>query len=430
MMTRHPGTVLLLIGVLAVEPAGAAPAPHELTLAQALAAAGANSPRLRDAAAAVEEARGRLTTARTYPHNPRVELEAADRDGADGSTTDRGIGLSQEIEIAGQGGKRAAAARAALAAAEATLERRRREVRAEAERAFADAVEARELLRVARSDVTLTGDLVDFAQRRLEAGAGTQIELNLASAAAGRAVHRAQRETAALAAARARLAEAVGMDPAVPPRPAGTLPPAPADLPPLAELTRRAAVHRSDLAAARQQREQAERRVSLERARRIPNLELGAFAAREEGAEIVGLRAGIALPLFDRNEGAVATALAALDRQVAQVDAGELAAGREVAAAYGGYRAAAEALTALGGLVVAPLEESLGLLRRAVEAGELSATDVLLLRRELVEGRREAIEVAGELWRARIDLELAVGGDLTVMNGEQESEREEDTDAH
>lgn len=58
------------------------------------------------------------------------------------------------------------------------------------------------------------------------------------------------------------------------------------------------------------------------------------------------------------------------------------------------------------------LEESLELLRRAVEAGELSATDVLLLRRELVEGRREQIEAAGELWFAQNDLELAVGADL------------------
>jgi outer membrane protein TolC len=49
-----------------------------------------------------------------------------------------------------------------------------------------------------------------------------------------------------------------------------------------------------------------------------------------------------------------------------------------------------------------------------VEAGELSATDVLLLRRDLVEGRREQIEAAGELWLARTDLELAVGVDLSA----------------
>jgi cobalt-zinc-cadmium efflux system outer membrane protein len=86
---------------------------------------------------------------------------------------------------------------------------------------------------------------------------------------------------------------------------------------------------------------------------------------------------------------------------------------REVATAHARYRAATEALEALDGLVVETLEESLDLLRRALDAGELSGTDVLLLRRELVEGRRERIEAADELWLARIELELATGVDLS-----------------
>lgn len=69
--------------------------------------------------------------------------------------------------------------------------------------------------------------------------------------------------------------------------------------------------------------------------------------------------------------------------------------------------------------MVGTLEESLGLLRRAVDAGELSATDVLVLRRELVEGRREQIDAAGELWLARTELELAVEGPLHPEAGEE-----------
>lgn len=210
----------------------------------------------------------------------------------------------------------------------------------------------------------------------------------------------------------ARLAEGAGLDPAAPPRAAGGLPRTPAALPSLSELMRRARLERADLAALDREQERGQRRLALERSLAVPNLELAAFAAREEGDDLLGLRAGIAIPLFDRNQGGVAEARAAIDRLAAEVDAAALAAGREVAAAYGRYRAAAEALTALEGLVVETLEDSLGLLRKAVEAGELSATDVLLLRRELVEGRREQIEVAGELWLARTDLELAVGSDL------------------
>jgi cobalt-zinc-cadmium efflux system outer membrane protein len=111
---------------------------------------------------------------------------------------------------------------------------------------------------------------------------------------------------------------------------------------------------------------------------------------------------------------------------VADVELAELAAGRQVAAAYARHQAAAEALAALSGLVVDTQEESLELLRRAVEEGEMSTTDVLILRRELVEGEREQIETAGELWRARIELELAVGGSAGDATGGETGREEND----
>lgn len=412
----------VLAGLLASVAAlslSAQPAPRELTLAAALAAAEANHPELRAAAAVVEEARGRLLSARTYPHNPVVSVEGADRSGSEGSSTDRGLALSQELEIAGQRGKRASVAEADLAAAEALYVRRRREVLAGVEQAFAGAVRGRGLLEVARADIELTESLLSFEERRLDAGAGTQIEVNLARAAAGRAVRRLQEAAAGWQEARARLAEAAGLDPATPPSPVGDLPSSGAALPPLEELVGRALAERTDLAARRRERERAERRVRLERSLAIPNLEIGAFAGSEEDDDLTGVRAGIAIPLFNRNQGGIAESRAESDRAAAEVAAAELAATREVAAAYAHYRAAAEAVTALEGLVVETLGESLDLLRRAVEAGELSATDVLLLRRELVDGQREQIEAAGELWLAGIDLELAVEGDLAAAAGEE-----------
>jgi cobalt-zinc-cadmium efflux system outer membrane protein len=154
----------------------------------------------------------------------------------------------------------------------------------------------------------------------------------------------------------------------------------------------------------------------------VPDLELGAFTAREEGDEVTGLRAAIAIPLFDRNRGGIAEAEAETAGVAAEVAAAELAAAREVTVAYGRYRAAAEALGALEGLVVDTLEDNLELLRRAVDAGELSASDVLVLRRELIDARREQIDAAGELWLARTELELAVGGPLHPEPGEETSD--------
>ncbi len=49
------------------------------------------------------------------------------------------------------------------------------------------------------------------------------------------------------------------------------------------------------------------------------------------------------------------------------------------------------------------------LLERSLEAGKIDATRVLLLRRELIDGQREAIEALEELWSARARLALAAG---------------------
>jgi len=408
--------VLALSGVPAVAqlpPAEQGGPGEEVVLETALARAMAESPVLARATAAVGEARGRLVAAGTYPDNPRVELEGADRRPPDGgSTTDRGVALSQRFEIAGQRAKRVAQARADLAAAEEREARVRREVRSAVARSFAETIRARELLAVAAADVDLTANLLSLEERRLEAGAGTRIEVNLARAAAGRAVHRLQTARAGQGAARARLAEAIGADPSVSLRAAGELPGSAKTLPALEELLRRALAERSDLAALRHERDRDQRRVALERARAIPDLELGAFASREEGDDVVGLRLGIAVPLFNRNQGAVVEAASRVARRGAALRAAELAVRREVTVAYGRYRAAARAVEALRDLVIDTLAESLELLRKAVAAGKLSTTDVLLLRRELVDGQREQIEAAGELWLARAELELAVGGDL------------------
>lgn len=400
----------LLLSVSAGGQATAPIQPGVLTLAEARQAAIERSPAIAAAAAAVEEARGRLVTARTYPYNPEIEVEAASRSGGEADSTDGALGFSQEIEIGGQRGRRVAAARAALAAAEARLERQRLAVLAEATQRFAEALRASELRELAAAEVALTGELVELEERRLEAGAGTQIAVNVARAAAGRAARRLRESEAEQGEARARLAESVGL-PAV----GGvevTLPVAVSPPPRvgLAALTTRALAARADLAAQRLDLEEARGRVALQRALAVPNLRVGAFAEREEGADVFGAAVAIPLPLFDRNRGAIAEAEAAADRAAAELAAAELAVGREVASALAHYESAAAAADDLDRLVVGTLEESVDLLRRSLEAGKIGAGEVLLLRRELFEARREAVEAATEALSARAALELAVGG--------------------
>jgi len=344
-------------------------------------------------------------------------LEGAERDGAGGSTTDRGVTLSQQIEIAGQRGKRAAAGEAAQAAAVRRFERRRQEVIADVEQAFALALGAWDLMEVAAADVALTRNLLEFERRRLEAGAISQIQLNVARATAGRSERRHQETRAEWFAARSRLAEAAGLDPSRPPIPVGSLSPPPAEIAALESLVSTALARRADLDSLKQEQERARRQLKLERSLAVPDLRLGAFNGRDEGDSITGVGLGLVIPVFNRNKGGIVEARAAVDRTGAETRNVELAVLQEVTEARARLEAAAAARDALSELVVGTLEDSLDLLRRSMEAGKVSATDVLVLRRELVEGQREYVQAAVEAWVARVELELATGGVILPASG-------------
>lgn len=396
--------VLTAVHLTAQEPAA------QLTLEQALQAAFESSPVLRGQRAEVEEAKGRLVAARTYPFNPAVSVDAASRRGAGTRSSDRGLEVSQEIEIGGQRGRRTAVAQADLAAVEARFRRNERLLASRVALAFAEAVRARELLRIEEADAALARDLLEFEKRRLEAGKTTQIELNLASATAGRSVRRVELARGAYQEARSALAETIGLAPVPAPEPAGSLEIGSAPPAPLEELLRSALENREDLLAFQRERDAARAEVELAQSRRRPNLVARLFQQREGGSDdIAGGGLSIGIPLFNRNRGEIAEAQAAVLRVTAEADAARLAVQQEVASAFARYQASSAAATGLGEQVIGSLEENLRLLQRSLEAGKINRTELFLFRREFVESQREYLDAVSSAWQARVQLDLAAG---------------------
>ncbi|MEM7351144.1 MAG: TolC family protein [Acidobacteriota bacterium] len=384
--------------------------PEQLTLQEALQSAFANSPVLRAQRTELAQHQGGRLTAQTYPYNPQLELELADRSSLDSSTTDLGFSLSQELEVAGQRRLRTAVAERRLAASRETLRRQEQLLAAQVESAFASAVRARELLALAETEASLAREVLDFSQRRLERGATSQIEVNLARASAGRAERGVQRTRAAYAAAKSRTAELAGLEPASQPEPLGDLELPAGDLPPLEQLLQQALDQRKDLSSLHQQEQAAEAAVRLALAERRPNLTVSAFFQREESTDdIFGATLGVALPLFNRNQGAIAERRASRERARAHSDALELTIEQEVVAAWNDLRAARTAAEALRDQVLGTLEDNLDLLQRSLAAGRIAATEVVTLRREFVAARREYVEALADAWSARTRLALAIG---------------------
>ncbi len=402
--------VSLAAPLVAQTPDPSLPSGGSITLEQALALAFARSPQVQESASRVALAEGVLVGARTYPFNPVLAAERASRDDGNERTSDGEIALSQEIEIAGQRGKRIATASAATAAARATFDRSRQELATRVASAFAAVLRARELAALAAFERQVSAELAAFEQRRLDAGAGTLIDLNVTRAAEGRAERRVALASADEAAARALLAEVVALPMAELPAAAGALPdawPAPAAL---GELERLAIQQRSDLLALRSEFEAATARIRLERSLATPNLVVGVAKGREaDRDDLDTLRAGFTIPLFQRNQGGIATSRAEEGVLSAQLFSAELAVRREVAAAWSRAEATARGLAVFRRTVSGTLEENLDLVQRGLAAGKLRGSEVLVFRRELIDSRRELIEAAADAWLAQIELDLATG---------------------
>ncbi len=384
--------------------------PPQLSLDQALREAFARSPLLAARRASLQEAEARVVTAETYPHDPALQVEGANRDGAGDSSTDWALKLTQAIEIGGQRRQRLARASADLDAAAAGFRREERLLAARVGAVFVEALRARELLGVEQANAELVQSIAGVARRRFEAGAVPQLEVNLAEVQVGLARRSLRLARAAYEVACAALAEVVGLDPVQSPEPVGQL-----ELPPqtpvsVSELVDGALRHRADLEALRSTIETARARIRLARREVVPDLALEAFYEREEGTDrLLGGGIGVRIPLFNRNRGPIAEARAAERRAVADSEAAALRIRREVVEARARYEAARDASATLREHVLGTLDENLLLLQRSFEAGKTGWTEVLVFRRGFIDNQRAYIESLADARLAGIELDLAAG---------------------
>lgn len=384
-------------------------AATEVTLDDALRSAFERHPDLRAAHALVEEARGRLVGAKSYPFNPQFLALAGSRTGVVDGSVDLAFEVGQQVQIAGQRPRSKRVAEANLTAEQARWERRARLLAAQVHVAFINAVEARQLLEITHADVELTERLLSFAQRRLERGATTQLEVNLATTEFGRSQGRAMLAEGTQLTARTELAQSMAVDPVSPPIPRGDLDLPSGSLPSLEELAASAQENRADLVAFREFERNSEARVRLARSQGAPNLTVRGFWAREGPEKIIGGGGTISVPIFQRNQGPIAQSKAAVHRSRAQRESAELAVAQETAATYARYQAASATAKRLQEAVLGSLQQNLDLLQKAFEAGKTTWPEVLIIRRSLIDARRELVSAQAEARRAWTQLQLAAG---------------------
>lgn len=405
-------TSVLAVLLAAAGLARADSGPAEVSVEAAIRVALERNAGVREADADVAAARARLGGARiVLPENPEVELAIGPRTHVGERSTDLELGLSQQVEIAGQRGVRTRAAEAALTAAEARRETVRARIAADVQESFGNALAARARVALAAEAVELARRAHGAARERFGTGASSRLDLNAAAVERSRAERellRLEQETvAAVSALKLLVGEEVApagdlerwMSRAQPPPKAGTRP----------EGERpQVLAARRELDAARAERDLAGRSV-------VPNLRLGAVYAREEGAEIVQGTVGFAIPLFRRNQQERGVAAAQVSRAEAGLAAATLRASEEQKLAVARLAVARRNVAAFSEGALAAARDNAALATEGYEAGKLGFLELLVARRDALATREAYIEAlealnAAEAQVVRATAQVARGG--------------------
>jgi len=167
------------------------------------------------------------------------------------------------------------------------------------------------------------------------------------------------------------------------------------------------------VAALRARIEEARARLRLADREAWPEPALGARWHREGGPnateDVVVGTLTLPVPLWQRNQAARGEARAELDMAEAELDAAVEQLRSRLAAALGEVRATAERVAIAAEQVVPRFEESLEMLERAYEVGEIDALELSTASERLLRIQNEALDARADHAAAQAELEALTG---------------------
>lgn len=383
---------------------------RELTFEGALALARRSSPTALGTPLRIREAEAARTEASIYPrYNPLLEVELGPRLTRDNlESAAFAVGLSQNLDLGGGVGARMrrvdAQVDAAHADGDADMQRTLRAVAL----AFVRAQWADQRVVLAGEVRAIATSVLQATKKRIDAGDGTALELNVSRGGLARASAEAKGAEATRDTAYGELRGLLGLAPTTPIVLQGRLETLrPIDVPAL----RKAAQSRGDVRALAADLAAAKADADLADALAAPQLSVGARYEFEDNQQhtILGTLS-MTLPIFDHAQGLSAQAEAKAKRATVElaVKKREVAAEVDTAAKVAKKRAEASEAFALE-KDTPTFADNVKLAMRGYEAGETKLSDVLLVRRELIDTEAARIDRLLEVRSAEIDLLHAAG---------------------
>ncbi|WP_239668538.1 TolC family protein, partial [Burkholderia cenocepacia] len=355
-------------------PSDALPA-SSLTLADALAVAARNNPALRGARADVDASAGALMQAGARP-NPEVSFLQEGFSRAERTSTAL---INQTIELGGKRRARLDVASYGRESASASLDEQGAVVRADVIAAFYGLLAAQRQLQVTEESAAIAARSADLAARRAQAGKVSPVEATKAQVAAAGVQIEVVTARGRVDVAREKLNAVMGEARNDPLAVLGDLEAVPS-VEPLSALTAR--LDDAPLARiARAEMLRSNAAVSLERARRIPDVTVSAGVKRvttggvPDNQAVVGV--SIPIPLFNTNKGALLEATHKAERANADLDRERTRLRLELTQAYANFEAAEQEAQRLKSDILPAARVALDAMSRGYELGKFSFLDVL-----------------------------------------------------
>lgn len=369
-------------------------------------------------------ARARLRQAGLRP-NPTIDFEqTTGRFTGSAGESETSVGVALPLELGGKRRRRVELARAELEATEAEIADRERRLAGDVRALYAEALAALRELETTEGLNRLDLQTVVVAQARVSEGETAPIELSLLRVEVDRLRSRRALVEGRLRASLIRLKNLAGLAPEEPLRlredlATPVLPAPPGSVEAAVDIALRT---RPDLRLARLTEEVARAGLRLARAQGAPDvtaftrytISKGAFDDTPVGVltdkdRLLTFGVSVAVPVFNKNQGAKAEAAAAISQAQRRREFLESVVRSEVQSAYARYEAARAALLTYEQGVIGRSNENIRTIRAAYEIGAFSITALIAEQRRLVDSQREFTEALAEQYRALADLQAAIG---------------------
>lgn len=388
-----------------------------LTFGEAVNLAVAYSPSVKAAASEIDARHGDAFQA-SRRLNPELAAGVENLPNSGGIAKDdssESLQLSQTFELGGKRIARLNAANLEASIAGWDFEVARLQAATDAAQLFVDVIASQEKVAILRDFVGVSQKTRSAVDARVKGGRASPIELDRSKVAVASAQASLGAEEARLKSARDRLSALWGASQATYTRAAGRLGrdrSAPSFEEVQAFLDANPNIARwGDTVGHRYAV------LEVERSKAVPNVTIGAGLRRFETDSSTGMIAGVSLPLplFDRNEGAIAAAQHRIARAEFDAQAARAQMRGMLIGALGAVAAANAQANAIENQVLPAAQSAFDRTRTGYEEGKFDLLNVLDTQRTLFEARRELVNARADYEKARVQVEALIGRELNGL---------------